>query len=81
MQGELSNFALWLMKNINLKMMYDDICVAANDVFFFFRIAVYKAVYPTVGTIADVIAAIDHVSFTFKYLKLMKKEECLKNNN
>jgi hypothetical protein len=26
------------------------------------RIAVYKAVYPTVGTITDVVAAIDQVS-------------------
>jgi len=30
----------------------------------FCRIAVYKAVYPSVGTLADVIAAIDHVSFS-----------------
>lgn len=26
------------------------------------RIAVYKAVYPTVGTLADVVAAMDQVS-------------------
>lgn len=34
----------------------------------FCRIAVYKAVYPTAGTEADVIAAIDQVSDTV-YLK------------
>lgn len=28
----------------------------------FCRIAVYKAIYPSVGTLADVIAAIDQVS-------------------
>ena len=28
----------------------------------FYRIAVYKAIYPSVGTMADVIAAIDQVS-------------------
>lgn len=27
------------------------------------RIAMYKAIYPTVGTLADVLAAIDQVSF------------------
>lgn len=27
------------------------------------RIAVYKAVYPTVGTLTDVVAAMDQVSF------------------
>lgn len=32
-----------------------------NPRFFAVRIAVYKAMYPTVGTLADVIAAIDQV--------------------
>lgn len=46
----------------------------------FCRIAVYKAIYPSVGTLADVIAAVDHVSVTsvfkltrfFKHLRLFK---------
>lgn len=42
--------------------MYDDIFVASDDAVVY-RIAVYKAIYPSVATLADVIAAIDHVSF------------------
>lgn len=40
------------------------------NVFVFCRIAVYKAIFPSVGTLADVIAAIDQVSVT-SVLKLI----------
>lgn len=29
------------------------------------RIAVYKAIYPSIGTLSDVLAAIDQVSITY----------------
>jgi len=45
--------------------------------FVFCRIAVYKAIFPSVGTLADVIAAIDQVSVT-SILKLIKSSQIIR---